>query len=90
LTGVESLRQSGVEQNQTGKAQEAKGQTADYAQGISDRVGGAVSGAVAGLTGDRAGQQAAEARHDHGKTLQRGVEADLQKQVNAQEHREQH
>lgn len=37
-------------------------------------------GAVAGITGDREAQQMANEQHDKGKTLQRGAEADIQKQ----------
>ena len=37
-----------------------------------------------GLTGDREEQLRREAQHDQGKTLQRGVESELQKQANAE------
>jgi uncharacterized protein YjbJ (UPF0337 family) len=80
LTGIESLKQEGARQNAEGKEQEAKGQLSDFGQGVSDRVSGAVGGAVAGLTGDRAGQEKRNQQHDVGKTLQRGAEADIQKQ----------
>ncbi|KAF2725828.1 hypothetical protein K431DRAFT_53522 [Polychaeton citri CBS 116435] len=79
--GFEGLKQEGIRQNQEGKGQEAKGQLNDLGSGISDRVGGTLSGAVAGLTGDRAAQEKAQAKHDQGKTLQRGAEADIQKQA---------
>ena len=40
---------------------------------------------MTGLTGDRETQQKYQDQHDVGKTLQRGVESDLQKQVDAQQ-----
>ena len=83
LLGAESLRQAGVEQNRRGKEQEARGQLGDLASGVGDRVKGVVGGAFAGATGD--GEEAARrrAQHDRGKTLQRGVEMDFQKQAEA-------
>ena len=80
LIGNESLKQQGQQQNAEGKAQEAKGQLNDLGKGVADRVSGAVGGAVAGVTGDREAQKAAERQHDTGKTLQRGAEAEIQKQ----------
>lgn len=80
LLGAEGLKKEGQEQNAAGKGQEAQGQLSDLGAGVSNRVGGAVSGAVAGLTGDRAKQAEANEKHDIGKTLQRGAEADIQKQ----------
>jgi hypothetical protein len=85
LVGNESLKQEGIRQNQEGKGQEAQGQLTDLGQGIKDRVGGTVSGAVAGLTGDADTKAAAQKQHDTGKTLQRGVEADLQKMADAEQ-----
>ncbi|OJD34192.1 mismatched base pair and cruciform dna recognition protein [Diplodia corticola] len=84
LIGSESLKQEGVRQNQEGKGQEAQGQLSDLGSGISDRVGGAVGGAVAGITGNEKAKSDYEKQHDQGKTAQRGVEADLQKQADAQ------
>ncbi len=52
----------------------------DLGKGVADRVQGTVGGMVAGATGDRDAQARAEAQHDKGKTLQRGAEADIQKQ----------
>ena len=52
----------------------------DLGKGIGDRVQGTVGGMVAGVTGDRDAQKAAQEKHDQGKTLQRGAEADIQKQ----------
>jgi hypothetical protein len=54
-------------------------------QGVSDRITGTVGAAVAGLTGDKDTQQKRQEQHDVGKTLQRGVEADLQKTADAQQ-----
>lgn len=88
LIGNESLRQAGREQNQLGQEQEAKGQLSDLGQGISDRVKGSLGGAVAGLTGDREAQAKFADQHDEGKTRQRGVEMDLNKQAEAMEKRQ--
>ncbi|KAI9701325.1 MAG: hypothetical protein M1820_006547 [Bogoriella megaspora] len=85
LVGHEGLKQAGIEQNRSGKEQEAKGQLSDLGGGISDRAAGAIGGAVAGLTGNREEQEKRQAQHDVGKTQQRGVEAELQKQAEAQQ-----
>ena len=85
LLGNENLKQQGREQNLQGQGQEAKGQLSDLGQGISDRAQGTLGGAVAGLTGDREAQAKYADQHDEGKTRQRGVELDLDKQVKAQE-----
>ncbi len=79
LVGSENLKRDGVEQNQAGKGQEAKGQLNDFAGGAADRVVGTVGGAVAGLTGDRQEQELRQKQHDAGKTQQRGAEADIDK-----------
>lgn len=84
LLGNENLKQQGREQNLQGQGQEAKGQLSDYGKGISDRVQGAAGGAAAALTGDRAEQARYADMHDEGKTRQRGVELDLDKQAAAQ------
>lgn len=42
---------------------------------------GTVGGMVADVTGDRDEQKKYEGIHDQGKTLQRGAEADIQKQA---------
>jgi len=81
LVGAESLKQEGIQQNREGKAQEAQGQLSDLGGGIADRAKGALGGAVAGLTGDTAEQQRRQLQHDQGKTLQRGVEAEIDKQA---------
>ncbi|KAG9843608.1 hypothetical protein KCU98_g8462, partial [Aureobasidium melanogenum] len=83
LVGSESLKQQGAQQNQEGKEQEAKGQLNDLGSGIADRVSGTVGGAVAGITGNEADKAKYQAQHDQGKTQQRGVEADLDKQARA-------
>ncbi len=84
LIGSEDLKQQGREQNLQGQGQEAKGQLSDFGKGISDRAQGAVGGAVASLTGDRTEQAKYQDQHDEGKTRQRGVELDLNKQAAAQ------
>merc|ERR1712225_117645 len=84
LVGSADLKQQGREQNLQGQSQEAKGQLSDLGKGVSDRVQGAVGGAAAALTGDRAEQQRYADIHDEGKTRQRGVELDLDKQAAAQ------
>lgn len=85
LVGAEGLKQEGIKQNQEGKGQEAAGQVSDLGKGISDRVTGTVGGAVAGLTGNQEAKAAYQDQHDLGKTSQRGVEAELQKQAEAQQ-----
>ena len=84
MIGSEDMKKAGREQNLAGQSQEAKGQLSDLGQGISDRVTGAVGGAGAALTGDREAQARFADRHDEGKTRQRGVELDLDKQAGAQ------
>lgn len=84
LTGNENLKQQGREQNLQGQGQEAKGQLSDLGQGISDRVGGTVGSAYAQVTGNQSAKQAYENQHDEGKTRQRGVELDVQKQAEAE------
>ena len=84
LIGSQDLKQQGREQNLQGQGQEAKGQLSDLGQGVSDRVQGAVGGAVSSLTGDHTEQARYNAMHDEGKTRQRGVEMDLDKQAAAQ------
>lgn len=85
LTGNENLKQQGREQNLQGQGLEAKGQLSDLGKGISDRVQGTLGGAVAGLTNDRDSQVKYADLHDEGKSRQRGVEADLEKQAAAQQ-----
>jgi uncharacterized protein YjbJ (UPF0337 family) len=84
IIGSEDLKQQGREQNLQGQGQEAKGQLSDLGKGISDRAQGAIGGAVASLTGDRAEQARYNEMHDEGKTRQRGVELDMDKQAAAQ------
>lgn len=78
------MKAEGARQNQEGKEQEAAGQVSDLGKGISDRVGGTVGGAFAGLTGNDAAKAEYQLQHDQGKTSQRGVEAELQKQAEAE------
>jgi uncharacterized protein YjbJ (UPF0337 family) len=85
LVGSDGLKQAGEQQNRDGKAQEAQGQLNDLGKGVSDRATGAVGSALAGLTGNQGAQAEYQKQHDTGKTLQRGVEADLQKTVDAQD-----
>lgn len=82
--GAEGLKQEGIRQNKEGKGQEAAGQVNDLGKGIGDRVGGNIGAAVAGLTGNEAQKEEARRQHDDGKARQRGVEADLQKEVEAE------
>lgn len=82
---LQSLKQSGREQNLAGQEQEARGQVKDYTSGLGDRVSGAVGSAAAGLTGDRVKQAEYQNQHDAGKTQQRGAEHDIQKQAEARQ-----
>lgn len=85
LLGSEDLKQQGREQNMQGQGQEAKGQLSDLGQGISDRVGGTVGGAFASMTGNTEAQKVYQDQHDEGKSRQRGVEMDLQKEAETQQ-----
>jgi uncharacterized protein YjbJ (UPF0337 family) len=81
LIGAEGLKQEGIRQNKEGQEQEAQGQLSDLSKGVQNRLGGEFRGVVAGLTGNQAQKDEAQRQHDDGKARQRGVEADLQKQV---------
>ncbi|EAQ92319.1 hypothetical protein CHGG_00554 [Chaetomium globosum CBS 148.51] len=81
----QSLKQAGRDQNRAGQEQEARGQINDFTSGVGDRVTGALGSAAAGLTGDRAKQEEYQAKHDTGKTQQRGAEIDIQKQAEARD-----
>lgn len=83
MVGNETLKQTGREQNRAGQEQEARGQLNDLTSGVGDRVSGAVGSAVSGLTGDRAKQTEYQDKHDAGKTQQRGVEKEIQKEAEA-------
>jgi len=84
LMGNDNLKQQGREQNLQGQGQEAKGQINDLGQGFGDRVGGTLGSAYASVTGNQSAKQAYENQHDQGKSRQRGVELDLQKQAEAE------
>ncbi|KAI8630017.1 hypothetical protein F5Y19DRAFT_68336 [Xylariaceae sp. FL1651] len=84
LTGSESIKAAGRNQNQEGQQQEAKGQVNDFVGGIGDRVTGTVGGAVAGITGNKKAQYDYQEQHDVGKTQQRGAEHDIQKKADAE------
>ena len=81
LVGAEGIKAEGIQQNREGKGQEASGQLSDLGTGIGDRVQGAFGSAVSGLTGDKDAQAKYQHQHDDGKTAQRSVEADIQKQA---------
>jgi uncharacterized protein YjbJ (UPF0337 family) len=80
LVGAEGLKREGIQQNREGKGQEAQGQLSDLGQGVKDRVGGKLGGIGAAVTGNNEEQERRMLQRDEGKTRQRGVEADLQKQ----------
>ena len=80
---LQSLKNSGRQQNLEGQHQEAKGQLSDLGSGIAGRAQGTVGGAVAGITGDKVGQEHYDQMRADGKAQQRGVEHDLQKQADA-------
>jgi len=84
LVGSSSLKQAGQQQNADGEAQEAAGQISDLGKGVADRVTGTLGAAGAGILGNTGDQASYQKQHDVGKTLQRGVEADLQKDADAQ------
>ncbi|KAL9054701.1 MAG: hypothetical protein Q9162_003981 [Coniocarpon cinnabarinum] len=80
FTGMESMRQSGVEQNQSGKEQEAAGQLSDLGGGAKDRAQGFLGEQKANFTGNETEAQRYRDMHDTGKAQQRGAESDIQKQ----------
>ncbi|KAI5860190.1 hypothetical protein GGS23DRAFT_599570 [Durotheca rogersii] len=84
LTGSESLKAAGRQQNREGQQKEAKGQVNDYVGGISDRITGTIGGAVASITGNQAAQADYQKQHDAGKTSQRGAEADIVKKADSE------
>ena len=55
---------------------------------MAGRAQGALGSAVSSITGDKAGQTHYEQMRAEGKTQQRGVEAELQKQAEAEQRRE--
>ncbi|KAI7283352.1 hypothetical protein KC345_g3008 [Hortaea werneckii] len=81
LVGAEGLKKEGRDQNAQGQAREAQGQLSDLGSGMADRAKGTVGGAVAGAMGNEKVQKDYQDQHDTGKTLQRGAEADIQKQA---------
>ncbi|KAI9644188.1 hypothetical protein NHQ30_007542 [Ciborinia camelliae] len=81
IIGSEEMKKDGREQNAAGKGQEAQGQLNDLGSGIANRVQGTVGGAAAALKGDREKEELRRDQHDVGKTQQRGVESELQKQA---------
>ncbi len=81
---MQSLKNSGRQQNLEGQQQEAKGQLSDLGSGMANRAQGTLGGAVAGLTGDKSGQEHYDQMRADGKAQQRGVEHDLQKKAEAE------
>ena len=80
---LQSLKQSGRQQNREGQEQEARGQLNDFTSGAADRVAGSLGSGVAAVTGDRVKQAQYQDQHDEGKTKQRGAEYDIRKQAEA-------
>lgn len=80
LVGSQDLKSEGHEQNAAGKGQEAKGQLNDLGKGMKDRVQGTVGEAVAGVKGDSVEEERRREQRGQGKSLQRGVESELQKE----------
>lgn len=80
ILGSEEMKKDGREQNAAGRGQEAQGQLNDLGSGVKNRVQGSVGGAVAGIVGDREKEEERRDQHDAGKTQQRGVESELERQ----------
>ncbi|CCU83113.1 unnamed protein product [Blumeria hordei] len=78
LVGSKSLEDNGAQQKADGKVQEAQGQLRDLGNGAMDRLQGFMSGTVASMTGNEQAAEEAKVQHDNGKSLQRGVEVDVQ------------
>lgn len=81
MVGNENLRRAGMEQNQQGKADEAKGQLQDFGQGMADRSRGAAGGIGAALTGNRAEEDRMREVHDAGKQKQKGAEEEMERRA---------
>jgi indoleamine 2,3-dioxygenase len=81
MVGSENIRRAGIEQNQQGKADEAKGQLQDFGEGIADRSRGAVRGVGAALTGDRAEEDRQREMHDAGKQKQKEAEEQMERRA---------
>lgn len=73
----DDLKRQGEREQADAEATQASGQASDLTTGVLDRAAGAVKQAVA-ADGTTA-HAAAKAQHDQGKTLQRGVEAEVKK-----------
>ncbi|EPQ67330.1 BgtA-20737 [Blumeria graminis f. sp. tritici] len=78
LMGNKSLQDNGSQQKADGEVQEAQGQLRDLGNGAMDRLQGFMSGTVASVTGNEQAAEEAKVQHDNGKSLQRGVEVDVQ------------
>merc|ERR1711939_121575 len=78
-----SVSSGGVAKNDSERqgGQWDQGQLSDLGSGVADRAKGTVGGAVAGAMGNEKAQKDYQDQHDTGKTLQRGAEADIQKQA---------
>lgn len=80
MVGSDAMKQEGIEQNRSGKGQEAQGQLNDLGGGMKDRMEGTVKGAAAGFTGNRDKEAHYDQMRAEGKTQQRSAEADIQRQ----------
>ncbi|KAJ8062535.1 hypothetical protein OCU04_009063 [Sclerotinia nivalis] len=81
MLGAEELRKEGREQNAAGRGQQAQGQLNDLGSGVKDRVKGSVGEKVAGIKGDREEEERRREMHDVGKSRQRGVESELEREA---------
>ncbi|GAA6061311.1 hypothetical protein JCM10212_005425 [Sporobolomyces blumeae] len=69
-TGIESLSQSGHEQQAKGDAEYAAAQVQGYAEGTADRIGGKIDRVVGAVTGDQAKEAEGAATEAKGKAQQ--------------------
>lgn len=74
MTGYDSLRKQGIEQNQAGKETEAREHLKNLGQGAMDRAQGAVGSVGAAITGDREQEDKWRKIHDEGKDIQKETE----------------
>lgn len=84
MLSIQSLKNSGRQQNLEGQQQEAKGQLSDLGSGMASRAQGTVGGAVSGLMGDKEGKEHYDNMRAEGKSQQRGVEHDIEKKAEAE------
>ncbi|KAJ7085131.1 hypothetical protein B0H15DRAFT_847211 [Mycena belliarum] len=65
-TGATSWQQSGKEEHVAGETEQKAAQAKQYAEGVSDRVGGKIDSVVGAVTGDKAKQASGNIQEEKG------------------------